>query len=49
MKYLITLAVLVVVTLKVIFGVINCVEHIEQQHKNIIEVSLVSNPTEGVF
>lgn len=49
MKYLITLVVLIVMTLKVIFGVTNTVEVIEQQHKNIIAVSLTYNTTEGVF
>lgn len=49
MKYLIILVVIVVMTLKVIFGVIGCVEHIEKTHQDIVEVSLTSNSTEGVF
>lgn len=49
MKYLIILAVLVVMTLKVIFGVVGAVEHIEKQHKDINEMSLTLNQSEGVF
>lgn len=49
MKYLITLVVLVVMTLKIIFGAVETVEHIEKTHQDIVEVSLTLNQTEGVF